>query len=178
MRYHRLPVRLESGHEVFWVEGCKRHLTLSESREATFVICFCFSCISRARCSDCRLPSTEKAICYVCASSVDSGLPLLAVSTPAGLVEILRQDACLVRLQRFSVVPSPPGNSGSPRITGLLMVARPAWLLGSQTAVGASTGSNASDPLEILRPLKRHLGWQVEDLLYLQLPNLKRVSLL
>uniref|UniRef100_A0A0R3WZH8 WD_REPEATS_REGION domain-containing protein n=1 Tax=Hydatigena taeniaeformis TaxID=6205 RepID=A0A0R3WZH8_HYDTA len=123
---------------------------------------------------DVELPSTEKAICHACASPVDSGLSLLAVSTLSGLVEILRQDACLVRLQSFSVVPPLSGNSGSPRITGLLMVTRPSWLLESQTALSSSAKPDASGSLESLRPAKRHLGWHVEDLLYLQLPNLKR----
>ncbi|KAL5107874.1 hypothetical protein TcWFU_006451 [Taenia crassiceps] len=104
--------------------------------------------VSFRRCFvDVELSSIEKAICYVCASPVDSGLHLLAM---------------------------PVSNSGSPRITGLLMVTRPAWLFEGQTAVGASNKSNLSDPLEVLRPMKRHLGWQVEDLLYLRLPNLKR----
>ncbi|KAL5967202.1 WD repeat-containing protein 18 [Taenia solium] len=166
----------DAKHKPLWyvVQASQGLPAFSFTVDGQMIACAGTDGVKATKCFDCRLPSTEKTICYVCASPVDSSLPLLAVSTPAGLVEILRQDACLVRLQRFSVILSPPGNSGSPRITGFLMVARPAWLLESQAAVGASTRSNSNDPLEILRPMKRHLGWQVEDLVYLQLPNLKR----
>lgn len=122
------------------------------------------------------ISSTEKAICAISASPIDSGVPILAVSTRRGLVEILRQDPTLMRLQRFSV--APPGNASSPRLTGFIMLPRPSWLLDAQTSgQSVDNASKAGDPLDVLRPLKRHMGWQLDDILYMQLPNLKLVSL-
>ncbi|KAM7542046.1 hypothetical protein Aperf_G00000000931 [Anoplocephala perfoliata] len=129
--------------------------------------------VSFRRCfTDSELSSSEKAICAISASPIDCGIPILAVSTRGGLVEILRQDSSLMHLQRFSV--APPGDAFSPRLTGFIMLPRPSWLLDAQTS-GQSVGnaSKAGDPLDVLRPFKRHLGWQLDDVLYMQLPNLK-----
>uniref|UniRef100_A0A5K3FEU2 WD_REPEATS_REGION domain-containing protein n=1 Tax=Mesocestoides corti TaxID=53468 RepID=A0A5K3FEU2_MESCO len=135
--------------------------------------------VSFRRCfAETELSSTDKAICCVCASPPESSLRLLAVGTRSGLVEVLRLDACLVRLQRFSVCPSEGDTAAAPRITGLVMMPRPSWLLEEQSLAAAAPDQSPqdapSDPLAAIRPLKRQLGWQPDDILYLKLPNPKQ----
>ncbi|VUZ52092.1 unnamed protein product [Hymenolepis diminuta] len=133
--------------------------------------------VSFRRCfTDSELSSTEKAITSICASPIDSNFPLLVVSTRGCLVEVLRQDSTLVCLQRFSLFPS---GSAAPRLTSLILLPRPSWLLDAQTTSvrEESTDSlraKSRDVLDTIQPIKRHMGWQMDDTLHMQLSNLKR----
>lgn len=136
--------------------------------------------LSYSKTNSFRLSSTEKAITHICSSPLESTLPLLIVATQSGLVEVLRQDSSLMRLQRFSLS---PGSSGRARLTGLIMHPRPNWLLDAQTtysekkSVTDDMHTKSRSTIDTIQPIKRHMGWQIDDTLHLQLPNLKSVSL-
>ncbi|VDN95884.1 unnamed protein product [Rodentolepis nana] len=133
--------------------------------------------VSLRRCfTDSECSSTEKAIISVCASPIDCGFPLLVVSTRGCLVEVLRQDSTLMRLQCFSLSPS---TGIAPRLTGIMLVPRPSWLLDAQsTSVGEKSTDNIRtrdrDALDTIQPIKRYVGWQPDDILHIQLSNNKR----
>ncbi|VDN09368.1 unnamed protein product [Dibothriocephalus latus] len=66
----------------------------------------------------------------------------------------------------------------------MCFVPRPHWLASSSSALESSTGTAAAgdgdpedwreDPFISLRPFKRQLGWNHDDLYYLRLPNLRQ----
>ncbi|BHF69158.1 WD repeat-containing protein 18 [Sparganum proliferum] len=143
-----------------------------KSLELSFRRCFAESGLSAA----------QKTITYVVLAPEGD---LLAVGARAGLVEILRMDGALTRLQRFSLLQSaaPSEVTAGSVITGLCFVSRPHWLASSSSPLESSTGAAAGDgdsedwredPFVSLRPFKRQLGWSHDDLYYLRLPNLRQ----
>lgn len=166
-------------HKIAWFGTCRECSPLLMHQ----VICDCFWYYS--------LSAADKAITRLAASPIVSNLRLLAVGSRRGLVEVLRVDAALVRLQRFSLTPPTQSLSNAEtHITGLIFVPRPSWLLDGKSVSSefndatadvimndSTTEKDASDPFAAIRPVKRHIGWNADDLLYLRLPNLKQVSI-
>ncbi|VDM00472.1 unnamed protein product [Schistocephalus solidus] len=144
-----------------------------QSLELSFRRCFAESGLNAA----------QKTITYVILAPEGN---LLAVGARAGLVEVLRMDGALTRLQRFSLLQSaaPSEVTAANVITGLCFVPRPHWLASANSPLESSTGAAAAnggdsedwreDPFVSLRPFKRQLGWNHDDLYYLRLPNLRQ----
>ncbi|CAL8102620.1 unnamed protein product [Calicophoron daubneyi] len=135
-----------------------------------------------------QLPTAMKAITELILAPVDYSL--LVVGARGGLIEVLRPDAFLTRLQQFSVLNpiNPTDATVTYQLTGLCFVPRPDWLctMSERTTSVNSAATHESDDGKIMdtsgeassasrnffgiEPLKRRFGWHLDDIVRVRLP--------
>ncbi|KAL3318491.1 hypothetical protein Ciccas_002847 [Cichlidogyrus casuarinus] len=121
----------------------------------------------------------QKTITHLTISSQD--LSIIVAGSKGGLIEVLRRDSCmLTRLQCFSVVPPGLPSAASCQLQNLLLVPRPQWAnlkIGGTSTAGVDMGEGSSQSSferrrdVLMEPFKRHMGWKLEDFVYMQVPQ-------